>query len=52
MPIPRNNRGADHLDPIAVFHAWSNLEEVIAYVGGVGMPDRFVWDGVLEGPMD
>jgi hypothetical protein len=49
---PTNNQGAEHLDPGAVFHAWSTLHEVNAYINGVGLPAFFNWTGVLEGPLD
>ena len=49
---PTNHQGAEHLDPGAVFHAWSTLHEVNAYINGVGLPAFFNWNGVLEGPQD
>jgi hypothetical protein len=52
VPLAANHRGAEHLDPGSVFHAWSTLDEVRAYVEGVNLPAFFYWDGILEGPRD
>jgi hypothetical protein len=44
-PPPRAPIGDRHLDPVAVFHGWSTLDEVRAFLRGVDRPDLFHWDG-------